>query len=99
MFSHNYNGRRWGFAFFQGDSRLGVEGLDEIVLHAVNMHLKDEKRSEIKNNNYEGVVYTNNNYELLGSFGGKRFDAELDTNKGKVKLRFLITEYMEGVFN
>ena len=55
--------------------------------------------SEIKNDNCEGVVYTNNNYELLGSFGGKRFDAELDTNKGKVKLRFLITEYMECVFN
>ncbi|OGN12307.1 MAG: hypothetical protein A3D48_04330 [Candidatus Yanofskybacteria bacterium RIFCSPHIGHO2_02_FULL_43_17] len=62
------------------------------------MYLDEEDKSRVRGENYEGRIWTNRDYEVMGQFSGMRFDAELDVNgvKGKVRLSFLVDERTVG---
>ena len=44
-----------------------------------------------------GAVYTERRFEMLGEFGGQRFDAELETSHGRDTATFLVNERTRGV--
>jgi len=83
---------RWVYAFLQGDSRLSAEDRFGLLTRASVMYFRNETELKVETDTFSGVISTKGDYGLIGSFGGQRFDAELETNDGKVNLKFLISE-------
>tara|TARA_B110000196_G_C20596415_1_gene408701 strand:+ start:238 stop:546 length:309 start_codon:yes stop_codon:yes gene_type:complete len=92
-----HNGMRWGYVFLKSASHLQQNDILDVMRGAVEMYLDGENERELKASFYEGKLYTQNKYELLGSLGGQRFDAEIETNKGKDILTFLVSEQTSGM--
>ncbi|MBI2058175.1 MAG: hypothetical protein HYT87_00240 [Nitrospirae bacterium] len=86
------NGIRWGFCFLMADARLSSEERLSLVQHAATMFFNDEKERILDLQAFSGWIRTNNEHDVVGNFGGRRYDAELETPKGKVAVRFLIKE-------
>ena len=56
--------------------------------------LNGEERLEVTGAGYEGVLYTRHEWKVVGGFSGQQFDAviESDLDKEKLRLRFLVSE-------
>ena len=50
---------------------------------AVEMYLAGEEERDVESVGFEGRVYTERRFEMLGEFGGQRFDVELETAQGR----------------
>lgn len=85
----------WGFVFLSADGILSLDDKMDIVRQGVEMFYKNEDERRLKTDNYEGRVFTKRQFEMIGMLGGQKFDAELETDKGKVKLRFLVSDQTE----
>jgi hypothetical protein len=88
------NGVRWGFTFLMGNSLLSNEDKLELVAKATLLYLNGEERIEVSGAGYEGILYTNHEWKVVGGFSGQQFDAviESDADKEKLRLRFLVSE-------
>jgi hypothetical protein len=88
------NGVRWGFTFLMGNSLLSNEDKLELVAKATLLYLNGEERTEVSGTGYEGILYTNHEWKAIGGFSGQQFDAviESDVDKEKLRLRFLVSE-------
>ena len=64
----------------------------ELMTIAVEMYLQDEDARKIVRTEYEGMIRTDRKYEVLGHFGGQRFDIELETVSGRDSASFLVNE-------
>ena len=87
-------GVRWGFTFLMGTSLLSEEEKLDLVAKATLLYLDGEERTEVSGKGYEGVLYTNHEWKVIGGFSGQQFDAVLDSDKDqeKIRLRFLVSE-------
>ena len=87
-------GGRWGFTFLMGSSLLSNEEKLDLVSKATLLYLNGEERMEVGGGGYEGVLFTKYEWKVIGAFGGQQFDAILDTDadKEKLRLRFLVSE-------
>ena len=72
--------------YLQEDDRTNL------MMQATEMYLTGEEERTVKGPNFEGRLYTEKRYELLGQFGGQRFDAELETAYGQDEATFLVNE-------
>ena len=89
-------GMRWGYTFLRTASKLPHEDVTNLMLQATEMYLLGEEERKVVTSNYEARLYTEKRYELLGHFGGQRFDADLDTIYGKDSLTFLVNEQTDA---
>ena len=87
-------GIRWGFTFLMGNSLMSNEDMLDLVAKATLLYLNGEERTEVSGNGFEGILYTNHEWKVVGGFSGQQFDAILDsdTDEGKLRLRFLVSE-------
>ena len=87
-------GVRWGFTFLMGTSLISNDEKLDLVAKATLMYLNGEERTEVSGNGFEGVLYTNHEWKVVGGFSGQQFDAILDSDadKEKLRLRFLVSE-------
>ncbi len=87
-------GIRWGFTFLMGNSLISNEDMLDLVAKATLLYLNGEERTEVSGNGFEGILYTNHEWKVVGGFSGQQFDAILDsdTDEGKLRLRFLVSE-------
>ena len=88
---------RWGYVFLRAASHLAEDDLMQLMTQAVEMYLQGEDERNVKGSNYDGKLFTERKYELLGEFGGQRFDVEIDTIYGRDKATFLVSEQTKGV--
>jgi hypothetical protein len=88
------NGVRWGFTFLMGNSLMSDEDKLDLVTKATLLYLKGEERTEVSGDGYEGVLFTNREWKVVGGFSGQQFDAILESelDKDKLRLRFLVSE-------
>lgn len=91
MADDNY-GYRWGYTFLRTDTRLSFEDRHYLLGQATEMYLDNEEERAIKTDTLEGRLTTQGRWDSLGSFGGQRFEAEIESKPGKVKLCFLVSE-------
>ena len=68
------------------------DDMKNLMTTAVEMYLQDEERRTVTGSEFEGTVSTDHKYEVLGHFGGQRFDVELDTIYGRDSASFLVNE-------
>ena len=87
-------GIRWGFTFLMGNSLMSNEDKLDLIAKATVLYLNGEERTEVSGNGFEGILYTNHEWKVVGGFSGQQFDAILDsdTDEGKLRLRFLVSE-------
>lgn len=87
-------GIRWGFTFLIGSSLISEEDKQALVAKATLLYLNGEERAEISGEGFEGVLSTKHEWKVLGGFSGQEFDAviESDSDGGKLRLRFLVSE-------
>ena len=83
--------------FLRAASHIGEEEALVIMEQAVEMFLVGEEERNIKSSGFEGRLYTEMRYEILGSLGGQRFDADLETPYGRDKASFLVSEQTQGL--
>jgi hypothetical protein len=85
---------RWGFTFLMGTSLLSDEEKLDLVAKATLMYLNGEQRTEVSGQGYEGVLYTNHEWKVVGGLSGQQFDAilESEADEEKLRLRFLVSE-------
>ena len=92
-----HKGMRWGYVFLRAASHIGEEEALLIMEQAVEMFLVGEEERNIKSSGFEGRLYTEMRYEIIGSLGGQRFDADLETPYGRDKASFLVSEQTQGL--
>lgn len=87
-------GTRWGFTFLLGTSLLANDEKLNLVSKATLMYLNGEERTEVCGEGYEGVLYTNHEWKVVGGLSGQQFDAIIDSDadEEKLRLRFLVSE-------
>ena len=87
-------GVRWGVTFLIGSSLLSDEDKLDLVGKATLLYLNGQERMEVSGAGFEGVLYTNHEWKVVGGFSGQQFDAILDSDadKEKLRLRFLVSE-------
>ena len=89
-------GVRWGYVFLRSSNYLNHEESNELMVQAVEMHLKGESERKVKHDSFEGRLLTEGRYEVMGGLGGQRFDAELETVYGRDQATFLVNEQTGG---
>ncbi|MFQ6029521.1 MAG: hypothetical protein ACE5Q6_18750 [Dehalococcoidia bacterium] len=72
------------------------EEIESLMTQAVEMYLHDEEERNVSGSSYEGRLRTERKYELLGGFGGQRFDMDLDTAYGRDSASFLVNEQTQS---
>ena len=92
-----HNGIRWGYVFLKASSYLATDEFQDLMVQAVEMFLAGETERNVKGPEYEGRLYTEQRYELIGTMGGQRFDADLETSRGHDNAAFLVNEQTKGV--
>lgn len=92
-----HNGVRWGYVFLKASSHLGQDEFRALMVQAVEMYLAGETERSVQGPEYEGRLYTEQRYELIGTMGGQRFDANLETSRGHDYASFLVNEQTQGV--
>jgi len=88
-------GWRWGVtgsAFLDTDSRMSCEDRTNLVAEATILYLTEQNEKRLDSENYEGELYYTGKHERLESISGPCYVAELDTNFGKAKLKFIVDE-------
>ncbi len=96
MLKFDNEGLRWGFTFFRAPSYLSEGDKHELMRTATLMYLGKEDERYLKTDRYMGRIFTKRQYDVLGIFGGIRFEAELETDQGKDKMSFLVSEQTPG---
>ena len=91
-----HQGIRWGYVFLKASTYLGSDEFQELMVQAVEMYLAGETERNVKGPEYEGRLYTEQRYELIGTMGGQRFDADLETSRGRDNASFLVNEQTQG---
>jgi hypothetical protein len=88
------NGVRWGFTFLMGNSLLSNADKLNLVTKATLLYLNGEERTEVSGDGFEGALFTNREWKVVGGFSGQQFDAILESelDKEKLRLRFLVSE-------
>ena len=95
---------RWGFSFLQTDTMLTYEQRSYLLQRATEMYLEGEEKRDIFLQNLgdtyslEGRISTKGEQGVLGSLVGIKFSAEIDTNKGKARVSFLVSEQTGRIF-
>ena len=92
-------GIRWGYVFLRAASYMAEDDVKYLMTQAVEMYLEGEDQRNIRGSNFEGRLSTEAKYELLGEFGGQRFDAEIESIYGRDNATFLVSEQTRGVGN
>lgn len=90
-------GIRWGYVFLQAASHIDTEDIYELMVQAVEMYLAGEDERKIERPGFEGRLFTERRYEVIGELGGQRFDVELETTYGSDKASFLVSERTAGI--
>ena len=90
-------GIRWGYIFLQAAAHIDSDEVKDLMAQAVEMYLAGEEERKIKGSSFAGRLHTERKYELIGSLGGQRFDADLETAHGKDKASFLVNEQSGGM--
>jgi hypothetical protein len=92
-------GYRWGFTFLNTDTLMTDDERLELVVEATEMFFNNEKERKVKGETYEGIIRTDFKYHVLGTFGGREYDALIDIGDRRAYLSFLVKEFIDPTKN
>jgi len=80
------------------DNRLDKEARLQLLIHATEMYLGGEAERQVEGEYYEGCLYNTGEFGVIGTLGGVKFRAELDTDEGRAVLQFLVNEQSRSLY-
>lgn len=83
---------RWGLVVLGTNLPLTDELRNDLLMLACRTYLDDQTSVEIDWEGMSGRLYAKGEAAQLGTFVGQRFVAEVDSEDGKGKVDFLVTE-------
>ena len=86
-----YKGRPVGWVYVDFDPRLNKAIQGNLAWNMVDMHVSGDDLRDIKNGGYEAQI-TKGNYVSMGMFTGPLFRVEIETDRGKSKLAFMLVQ-------
>lgn len=92
-----HRGIRWGYVFLRATSYIPEEEAKELMIQAAEMYLSGDSQRNVKSSSFQGKLSAEQKYEVLGEFGGQRFDADLETIYGRDQATFLVSEQTRGM--
>ena len=92
----DHQGIRWGYVFLRAPNFFNDQDRNHLMTAAVEMYLAGKDERNVEGTDYEGRLYTERRFELLGEFGGQRFDVDLETTFGRDSATFLVNEQTGG---
>ncbi len=92
-----HKGIRWGYVFLRAPNFLSGEDREKLMTAAIEMYLAGEDERDVESVGFEGRLYTERRFEMLGGFGGQRFDVDLETAHGRDTGTFLVSEQTRGL--
>ena len=96
--TREYAGVRYSIGFLLGDSRLSEEDEEYLFAEALMLDFNNKKSVKLKSDTLEGRVFLSKSFAMIGSFSGRQYDIELDSEKaGSMKLRFIVSELTPGI--
>ena len=96
---YGYDKCRWGITFLEADMTVSFEDKAHLIFQATEMYLCEQPERDVATDTLEGRIWTKGDYQLLGSFGGVQYRAEVETERGKSKIRFLVCEKIRANLN
>ncbi len=81
-----------GYVFLAWNGKLTEDQRTYIVTQAIDMYCRKEMKRKLADDTLEGVLRTDRSRQCFVSFVGQQFDAELETDAGKVKAAFLVLD-------
>ena len=94
-----YDLSRWNWAYLCSNRSMPLDESYFLVEEAVDMFQEKEKKRNIRRDWYEGTLYNTGDHAMVGGFGGRKFSAVLDSDKGKIKLEFIVMAEMDYTMN
>ena len=88
----------WGYTVLETATSISDEDRKYIMSHAASMYVEKTDTKKIGTANLEGIIKTNGDIAFLGSFSGQVYEADIETEKSREKLRFLVSEQGRGSF-
>ena len=82
---------KWGIVFLSTQGRLPIEEKEAIMRNAIVMHYERVKECPVRTKSAEGYIQAGE-YGAFGVFAGQQFHAEVEGKRGKVKLKFLVSD-------
>ena len=83
---------RWGFVVLGTNLKLDDGLRNDLLMLACRTYLDDETSVDIDWEGMSGKLYARGEAAQLGTFVGQRFVAEVDSDEGRGKVDFLVTE-------
>ena len=83
---------RWGFVVLGSDLPLSDDLRNDLLVLAIRAYLDDTPAVDFDWERATGRLTTRGEATALESFVGQKFVAEMETEGGKAKVRFLVTE-------
>jgi len=99
MSLYGYDEARWGVTFIQTDSALSFEDRGSLLIAATEMYLEKQNERKVEGEEFEGVLRNTKERYMCGCFSGLGFEAEIETEHGKRRLSFLVTEKIRAGLN
>lgn len=82
-----------GMAFLAGSYGVLTDPDKAAFIHQIkNMFDQGIEEMDLVGEDFEGRATTDSKYFVLGNYGGLRYDCVVETDAGKHKLSFLISE-------
>ncbi len=96
MNEFEYGGIRWGVTFLKTACGLSTDDVHDLMVLATVMYLDGEDERDVKTDAYEGRICTKGEYGLVGEFGGRIYHADIETEKRRELMSFLVNERTGG---
>jgi hypothetical protein len=93
-YSFMHKGRLWEGIWLDTDSKLTHANRENILKEIADCYVEKESKRNIKEDNYEAIIYAREYFQSLEGFAGRRFDVELETNTRRSKLSGLVAEIL-----
>lgn len=94
-----YENKLYEIVFLNTDPALSEDDRVGICMSAIEMSVKKQRTRKIKGEGYEGRMKTDGKYYQMGTFGGRRFEARVETNHGKRDIGVLLTRKIDPSLN
>ena len=66
-----HRGIRWGYVFLKSANHLQHDHFEDLMVQAVEMYLAGEDTREVKHSEFQGRLFTERRYEVIGGLEGR----------------------------
>lgn len=99
MNDYQYKGKNFKFYYLDTCTAITSEDRELICQQAAQMYVEKEKARNLSEDNFECQIKDSRKSFTFGGLYGRLFNIDIETNKGKFKMEFLINKAVNPALN